>query len=84
MSFLTLEGINVLEVCLSDLQRFTAGLHDIGIHPRSQARIRLTAVDGRDNPIDFFHRQHLREFEAYFGPFQQFAGISLQINSRAT
>ena len=39
MSFLTLEGINVLEVCLSDLQRFTAGLHDIGIHPRSQARI---------------------------------------------
>ena len=36
MSFLTLEGINVLEVCLSDLQRFTAGLHDIGIHPRSQ------------------------------------------------
>ena len=41
MSFLTLEGINVLEVCLSDLQRFTAGLHDIGIHPRSQARILL-------------------------------------------
>ena len=39
MSFLTLEGINVLEVCLSDLQRFTAGLHDIGIHPRSLARI---------------------------------------------
>ncbi len=28
-----------LEVCLSDLQRFAAGLHDIGIHPRSQARI---------------------------------------------
>ena len=39
MSFLTLEGIDVLEVCLSDLQRFAAGLHDIGIHPRSQARI---------------------------------------------
>ena len=39
MSFLTLEGINVLDVCLSDLQRFAAGLHDIGIHPRSQARI---------------------------------------------
>ena len=32
MSFLTLEGIDVLEVCLSDLQRFAAGLHDIGIH----------------------------------------------------
>ena len=39
MSFLTLEGIDVLEVCLSDLQRFAAGLHDIGIHPRAQARI---------------------------------------------
>ena len=25
MSFLTLEGIDVLEVCLSDLQRFAAG-----------------------------------------------------------
>ena len=36
MSFLTLEGIYVLDVCLSDLQRFAAGLHDIGIHPRSQ------------------------------------------------
>ena len=33
------EGIDLLEVCLSDLQRFSAGLHDIGIHPRSQARI---------------------------------------------
>lgn len=39
LSFLILEGIDVLEVCLSDLQRFAAGLHDIGIHPRSQARI---------------------------------------------
>ena len=39
MSFLKLEGIYVLDVCLSDLQRFAAGLHDIGIHPRSQARI---------------------------------------------
>ena len=39
MSYLTLEGINVLEVSLADLQHFTAGLHDIGIHPRSQARI---------------------------------------------
>lgn len=39
MSFLTLEGIDFLEVCLADLQRFAAGLHDIGIHARSQARI---------------------------------------------
>ena len=39
MSFLTLEGTDFLEVCLADLQRFAAGLHDIGIHARSQARI---------------------------------------------
>lgn len=39
MSFLLLEGINVLDVTLDDLQRFVAGLHDIGIHARSQARI---------------------------------------------
>lgn len=39
MSFLMLEGIDFLDVCLADLQRFASGLHDIGIHPRSQARI---------------------------------------------
>lgn len=39
LSFLLLEGIDVLEVCLKDLERFAAGLHDIGIHARSQARI---------------------------------------------
>lgn len=37
--FLKSEGISVLDVTLNDLQRFSAGLHDIGIHPRSQARI---------------------------------------------
>ncbi len=39
MSFLKQEKIDILDVCLSDLQHFAAGLHDIGIHPRSQARI---------------------------------------------
>ena len=29
----------VLDVALEDLQQFAAGLHDIGIHPRSQCRI---------------------------------------------
>lgn len=37
--FLEAEHIDMLLVCLDDLQRFAAGLHDIGIHPRSQARI---------------------------------------------
>ncbi len=38
-AFLSLEGIDIREVCYKDLQRFAAGLHDIGIHARSQARI---------------------------------------------
>lgn len=39
LRFLDAENISMLEVTLDDLQRFAAGLHDIGIHPRSQARI---------------------------------------------
>lgn len=39
LSFLALENIEVLSVSLKDLEHFAAGLHDIGIHPRSQARI---------------------------------------------
>lgn len=39
LCFLKTENIDMLAVTLGDLQRFAAGLHDIGIHPRSQARI---------------------------------------------
>jgi integrase/recombinase XerD len=39
LRFLKAENIDMLSVTLDDLQRFAAGLHDIGIHPRSQARI---------------------------------------------
>lgn len=39
LAFLVLENINILDVTLENLQEFAAGLHDIGIHPRSQARI---------------------------------------------
>lgn len=39
LCFLADEKIDVLCVTLDDLHRFAAGLHDIGIHPRSQARI---------------------------------------------
>ncbi len=39
LRFLDAEKISMLEVSLDDLQHFAAGLHDIGIHPRSQARI---------------------------------------------
>lgn len=39
LSYLLLEDVDVLDVTLDDLEHFAAGLHDIGIHPRSQARI---------------------------------------------
>ena len=39
LAYLTLENINILYVRLENLEDFSAGLHDIGIHPRSQARI---------------------------------------------
>ena len=39
LHFLEGENIEVGNVTPDDLQRFAAGLHDIGIHPRSQARI---------------------------------------------
>ena len=38
-SYLALENIHVLDVNLDILHNFAAGLLDIGIHPRSQARI---------------------------------------------
>ena len=39
LNYLEQEGKHVLEVELEDLQHFAAGLHDIGIHARSQCRI---------------------------------------------
>lgn len=48
LRFLEAEHIDLLGTTLEDLQRFAAGLHDIGIHPRSQARI-LSGVKS------FFH-----------------------------
>ena len=39
LNFLQAEDIAMLDVTLNDLEHFLAGLHDIGIHPRSQARI---------------------------------------------
>ncbi|WP_321478701.1 site-specific tyrosine recombinase XerD [uncultured Bacteroides sp.] len=39
ITFLSNEQIELLQTTSEDLERFIAGLHDIGIHPRSQARI---------------------------------------------
>ncbi len=39
LAYLSQEGRNVTETQLEDLQNFAAGLHDIGVGPRSQCRI---------------------------------------------
>ena len=39
LNYLHAEQIAIEDVTLDNLQHFAAGLHDIGIHPRSQARI---------------------------------------------
>lgn len=48
LGYLEAEDIDVMDVQQADLDHFSAGLHDIGIHPRSQARI-LSGVKS------FFH-----------------------------
>ena len=39
LAYLSKEDRDIRDVTLEDLQHFAAGLHDIGIHPRSQCRI---------------------------------------------
>ena len=39
IAFITLEDIDITDVTLDNLETFSAGLRDIGINPRSQARI---------------------------------------------
>ena len=39
LDYLSREQKDICEVTLQDLEHFSAGLHDIGIHPRSQCRI---------------------------------------------
>ena len=38
-AYIEAEGKDLLDVIPDDLHHFIAGLHDVGIHPRSQARI---------------------------------------------
>ena len=69
--FLQRDGKEVTEVELSDLQTFAAGLHDIGIGPRSQCRIlsgvrsffRFLQVDGwrSDDPSELLESPVLGE-----------------------
>ncbi len=74
--FLHGQGTEVTDVRLSDLQAFSAGLHDIGIGPRSQCRIlsgirsffRFMVLDGymADDPTELLESpvlgEHLPEF----------------------
>ncbi len=62
LAYFTFEGTDYAEATLQDIENFSAGLHDIGIHPRSQARIlsgirsfyRFLALDGyiRQDPTE--------------------------------
>lgn len=75
LDYLQQEDKQPLDVELADLQHFAAGLHDIGIHPRSQCRIlsgvrsfyRFLQLDGYrdDDPTELLESpvlgQHLPE-----------------------
>ncbi len=71
LHYLEQEEKHVLEVKLEDLQHFAAGLHDIGIHARSQCRIlsgvrsfyRFLQLDGyrEDDPTELLESPVLGE-----------------------
>lgn len=71
LHYLEQQGKHVLDVRLEDLQHFAAGLHDIGIHARSQCRIlsgvrsfyRFLQLDGYrdDDPTELLESPVLGE-----------------------
>ena len=71
LTYLDSEQKHVLDVTLEDLQHFAAGLHDIGIHARSQCRIlsgvrsfyRFLQLDGYrdDDPTELLESPVLGE-----------------------
>lgn len=71
LDYLEREEKNVLEVTLEDLEHFSARLHDIGIHPRSQCRIlsgvrsffRFLQLDGyrEDDPTELLESPQIGE-----------------------
>jgi integrase/recombinase XerD len=71
LTYLDAEGKHVLDVKLEDLQHFASGLHDIGIHARSQCRIlsgvrsfyRFLQLDGyrEDDPTELLESPVLGE-----------------------
>ena len=71
LDYLEREEKDVRDVTLSDLEHFSAGLHDIGIHPRSQCRIlsgiraffRFLQLDGYrdDDPTELLESPQIGE-----------------------
>lgn len=71
LDYLEREGKDVLNMTLEDLEHFSAGLHDIGIHPRSQCRIlsgvrsffRFLQLDGyrEDDPTELLESPQIGE-----------------------
>ena len=71
LDYLEREEKDVREVTLADLEHFSAGLHDIGIHPRSQCRIlsgvrsffRFLQLDGYrdDDPSELLESPQIGE-----------------------
>lgn len=71
LDYLEAEGKDPREVELEDLQHFSAGLHDIGIHARSQCRIlsgvrsffRFMLLDGyrEDDPTELLESPQIGE-----------------------
>ena len=71
LSYLNGAGISIEEATLDDLRHFAAGLHDIGISPRSQCRIlsgvrsfyRFMLLDGRmeNDPTELLESPQLGE-----------------------
>ncbi|MBP7357916.1 MAG: tyrosine recombinase XerD [Prevotella sp.] len=69
--YLHVEGLDPLDVKLEDLRHFAAGLHDIGIHPRSQCRIlsgvrsfyKFLVLDGylKDDPTELLESPQIGE-----------------------
>lgn len=71
LDYLEREGKDVLNMTFEDLEHFSAGLHDIGIHPRSQCRIlsgvrsffRFLQLDGyrEDDPTELLESPQIGE-----------------------
>jgi integrase/recombinase XerD len=71
LDYLQREGIEPTEVKLENLRHFAAGLHDVGIHPRSQCRIlsgirrfyHFLQIDGyvKDDPTELLESPQIGE-----------------------